>query len=124
MSETINPAGTRRGHSSAARPIEASAQPAMGRGCVGVVAVGVEIPAMDIAYEQLQRELDGARLAVVSLLAVLTDEQFRGVEKALMSVAPMSETAGAALQELRTPGGRQRLAGEEAASAPKNSTAV
>jgi hypothetical protein len=89
-----------------------------------VVAVGVEIPAMDIAYEQLQRELDGARLAVVSLLAVLTDEQFRGVEKALMSVAPMSETAGAALQELRTPRGRQRLAGEEAASAPKNSTAV
>ena len=66
---------------------------------------------VDSAHEQLQRELDATRLAIVSLLAVTTDEQFRGVERALMAVQPMSEFSGAALEELRT-ARRQRLAGE------------
>ena len=64
------------------------------------MAVGIERLAVESAHEQLQRELDAARLAVVSLLAVMTDEQFRGVETALLSVAAMSETSRAALEEL------------------------
>jgi hypothetical protein len=81
---------------------------------------GVEIPAVDVTHEQLQRELDATRLAVGSLLAVTSDEQFSAVEKALMAVAPMSEISQAALEELRT-ARRQQLAGEEAAKAPKSS---
>ena len=83
--------------------------------------MGIERLAVESAHEQLQRELDAARLAVVSLLAVMTDEQFRGVETALLSVAAMSETSRAALEELRTAGGRKRLIREEDAKAPKSS---
>ena len=86
--------------------------------------MGIERLAVESAHEQLQRELDAARLAVVSLLAVMTDEQFRGVETALLSVAAMSETSRAALEELRTAGGRKRLIREEDAKAPKGSSTV
>ena len=66
------------------------------------MAVGIERLTVELTHEQLQRELDATRLAVVSLLAVMTDEQFRGVETALLSVAAMSEISRAALEELRT----------------------
>lgn len=119
MSQTTDPAGTRRGRGGAP-PIE-------GRGTTRFAARlrrsgdgGVEIPAVDVTHEQLQRELDATRLAVGSLLAVTSDEQFSAVEKALMAVAPMSEISQAALEELRT-ARRQQLAGEEAAKAPKSS---
>jgi hypothetical protein len=87
------------------------------------MAVSVERLTVDSAHEQLQRELDATRLAIVSLLAVTTDEQFRGVERALMAVAPMSEFSWAALEELRT-ARCQRLAGEEAARTAENPTTV
>ena len=83
--------------------------------------MGIERLTVESTHEQLQRELDAARLAVVSLLAVMTDEQFRGVETALLSVAAMSETSRAALEELRTARGRKRLIREEDAKAPKSS---
>ena len=62
----------------------------------------IDMPAVDVTHEQLRQELDATRLAVVSLLAVMTDEQCRAVETALMAVAPMSEISRAALEELRT----------------------
>lgn len=83
--------------------------------------MGIETLTVESTHERLQRELDAARLAVVSLLAVMTDEQFRGVETALLSVAAMSETSRAALEELRTARGRERLIREEDAKAPKSS---
>ncbi|MGZ6638344.1 MAG: hypothetical protein ACXVII_36460 [Solirubrobacteraceae bacterium] len=86
--------------------------------------MGVEQPAVDIPHAQLRRDLDAARLAIVSLLAVVTDEQFRGVETALMSVASMSEPPRAALEELRAARERQRLAGEEDARPGESSRAV
>jgi hypothetical protein len=58
--------------------------------------------------DQLQEELDAARLAIVSLLAVMTDEQFQAVETALEALAPMSETAPVALEELRVLRGHGR----------------
>jgi hypothetical protein len=51
--------------------------------------------------DQLQEQLEAARLAIVSLLAVMTDEQFQAVEAALEAIAAMSDTAPAALEELR-----------------------
>ena len=50
---------------------------------------------------QLQGELEATRLAIVSLLAVMTDEQVTSVETALEAVDAMSDTAAAALDELR-----------------------
>jgi hypothetical protein len=51
--------------------------------------------------DQLQRELEAARLAIVSLLAVMTDEQWTSVETALQALQTMSDTTQAALNELR-----------------------
>jgi hypothetical protein len=48
----------------------------------------------------LDIELEGARLAIVSLLAVVTDEQFRSVDTALEALAAMSDAIPAALEEL------------------------
>jgi hypothetical protein len=48
-----------------------------------------------------QGELESARLAIIALLAVITDEQFRSVEIALEALGSMSETVAAALEELR-----------------------
>jgi hypothetical protein len=50
---------------------------------------------------QVHGELEVGRVAIVSLLAVITDEQFRAVETALEALGPMSETASAALNQLR-----------------------
>ena len=57
--------------------------------------------AVGIAEERLQRELEAARLALVSLIAVAADEQLRSVEATLEALAPSSETTRAALDELR-----------------------
>ena len=57
--------------------------------------------AVGIAEERLQRELDAARVALVSLIAVATDEQLRSVEATLEALAPSSETTRSALDELR-----------------------
>jgi hypothetical protein len=57
---------------------------------------------------QLQGELEAARLAIVSLLAVMTDEQFRAVATALEAVEGMSDTAAAALDELRLARSRRK----------------
>lgn len=53
------------------------------------------------AIGHVQGELEAARVAIVSLLAVITDEQFRSVETALKALGAMSETASAALERLR-----------------------
>lgn len=53
------------------------------------------------AIGHVQRELEAARVAIVSLLAVITDEQFRSAETALKVLGTMSETASAALERLR-----------------------
>jgi hypothetical protein len=58
--------------------------------------------------DQLNRELEGARVAIVSLLAVVTDEELRSVETALEAVAPMYDAARAALDEMRIAGRHQR----------------
>jgi hypothetical protein len=50
--------------------------------------------------EQLERQLDGARLVLVALLTVITDEQFGSVKAALEAVDELSETCHAALEEL------------------------
>lgn len=68
----------------------------VGRGR-GVEAI-VETPAVD----QLEEELEAARLAIVSLLAVITDEQFRAVETAMEALVSISDPARAALEELRS----------------------
>jgi len=61
--------------------------------------------------DQLQGELEAARLAIVSLLAVMTDEQLTSVETALEAVEAMSDTAAAALDELRLARRRRDPAG-------------
>ena len=63
------------------------------------------------AVDQLQGELEAARLAIVSLLAVMTDEQLTSVETALEAVEAMSDTAAAALDELRLARRRRDPAG-------------
>jgi hypothetical protein len=79
------------------------------------VAVTVETPAVD----QLQ-ELEAARLATVSLLAVVSDEQFEAVEAALKALARMSDAAPAALEELYALRGSQRKEGKgQPEEAPK-----
>jgi hypothetical protein len=50
--------------------------------------------------DQLERQLDAARLALVALLAVITDEQFTSAKAALEAIHSLSETSGAALREL------------------------
>jgi hypothetical protein len=57
--------------------------------------------------DQLERQLDGARLVVVALLAVITDEQFRSVKAALDAVDGLSEASRAALEELGNAVGRR-----------------
>ena len=57
--------------------------------------------------DQLERQLDGARLVVVALLAVITDEQFRSVQAALDAVDGLSEASRAALEEPRNALGRR-----------------
>jgi hypothetical protein len=57
--------------------------------------------------DQLERQLDGARLVLVALLAVITDEQFRSVKAALEAVDGLSETSHAALEELWNARGRR-----------------
>jgi hypothetical protein len=57
----------------------------------------VEKPAVD----QPQGQLEATRLAIASLLAVITDEQFTAVEAALEAVEAMSDMAAGALKELR-----------------------
>jgi hypothetical protein len=64
----------------------------------GVCRGIVETPAVD----QLREELEAARLAIASLLAVITDEQFSAVETALEALVPISDPARAALEELRS----------------------
>jgi hypothetical protein len=51
--------------------------------------------------DRLNAELEGARVSIVALLAVLTDEQLKAVETALTALAPISDRARAALGELR-----------------------
>lgn len=121
MSQRRDPAGPQPGRRRCS-PIE-GATPRLRRGCAGAITAVVEIPAVDVTRAQLQRELDATRLAVVSLLAVTSHDQFRAVEQALMALAPMSEISHAALEELRT-ARHERLAAEEAARAPENPKAV
>lgn len=47
-----------------------------------------------------ERQLEAARLALVALLAVVTDEQLRSVKAALEAVRELSETSHTALEEL------------------------
>ena len=68
------------------------------------IAVALEAGVVD----ELERQLDGARLALVALLAVITDEQFRSVKAALEAVDRLSETSHAALEELWNALGRWR----------------
>lgn len=81
--------------------------PSIGSGR-GVVAT-VETTAVDHA----PRELEAARVAIASLLAVMTDEQVRSVETALSAIGPMSDMAPAALDELRSAQSRRRTAAGE-----------
>jgi hypothetical protein len=50
--------------------------------------------------DQLEAQLDAARLALVALLAVTTDEQFRSAKAALEAIHSLSEASEAALEEL------------------------
>lgn len=52
--------------------------------------------------DQLERQLDGARLTLVAVLAVMTDEQLGSVKAALEAVDELSENCRAALEELST----------------------
>lgn len=61
--------------------------------------------------DQQQRELEAARVAIVSLLAVITDEQLRSVEIALEALAPMYDAARAELEHMRVALRRRRPAG-------------
>lgn len=63
--------------------------------------------------DQVQGELEAGRVAIVSLLAVITDEQFRSVEMALEALGEMSETASAALNQLRLARGQQACLDKE-----------
>jgi hypothetical protein len=51
--------------------------------------------------DQVNRELEVARLAIVSLIAVMTAEQLRSVETGLEALAPMHDRGRAALEEIR-----------------------
>jgi hypothetical protein len=59
--------------------------------------------------DQLNRDLEAARVAIVALLAVVTDEELRSVETALEALAPMYDAARTALDEIRMAGRHQRL---------------
>ena len=61
--------------------------------------------------DQQQRELEAARVAIVSLLAVMTDEQLRAVETALAALAPMYDAARAELEDMQIAVRRRRPAG-------------
>ena len=60
--------------------------------------------------DQQQRELEAARVAIVSLLAVMTDEQLSSVETALAALAPMYDAARAELEDMRVALRRRRPA--------------
>jgi hypothetical protein len=60
-------------------------------------AATIQTPAVD----QSKGELEGARVSIVALLAVINDEQLKAVETALDALAPISDRARAARQELR-----------------------
>ena len=60
----------------------------------------VEVAVVEVP-ERLQPELDAVRLALVSLIAAVPDEQLRSVEAELVALAPRSDTSRAALDELR-----------------------
>jgi hypothetical protein len=60
------------------------------------VAVVVQVGAMT----ELERRLDGAQLALVALLAVITDEQYKSARDALEAVDGLSDSARAALEAL------------------------
>jgi hypothetical protein len=55
----------------------------------------------DRTVDQRHRELEAARVAIVSLLAVMTDEQLRSVETALEALAPMYDAARAELEKMQ-----------------------
>ena len=55
----------------------------------------------DRTVDQQHRELEAARVAIVSLLAVMTDEQLKSVETALEALAPMYDEARAELEKMR-----------------------
>ena len=55
----------------------------------------------DPTVDQQHRELEAARVAIVSLLAVMTDEQLKSVETALEALAPMHDAARAELEKMR-----------------------
>lgn len=61
--------------------------------------------------DELDTGLEGARLAVVSLLAVITEEQLRSVETALEALGPMSDAARLALVEIRSQRHHRRVSG-------------
>jgi hypothetical protein len=65
----------------------------------------------DRTVDQQHRELQGARVAIVSLLTVMTDEQLRSAETALEALAPMYDAARAALEEMRIAGRHRRPTG-------------
>ena len=50
--------------------------------------------------DRVDRQLDGARLVLAVLLAVITDEQLRSAKTALDAVDELCETSHAALEEL------------------------
>jgi hypothetical protein len=65
----------------------------------------------DCTVGQQHRQLEAARVAIVSLLAVTTDEQQRSVEIALEALEPMYDSARAALEEVRIAARHRRPTG-------------
>ena len=65
----------------------------------------------DWTVGQQHRELEAARVAIVSLLAVTTDEQLRSVKTALEALEPMYDAARAELEDMRIAFRRRRPAG-------------
>ena len=65
----------------------------------------------DWTVGQQHRELEAARVAIVSLLAVTTDEQLRSVKTALEALEPMYDAARGALEEIRIAGRHRRPTG-------------
>jgi hypothetical protein len=63
--------------------------------------------------DHVNRGLESARLAIVSLLAVMTEEQLRAVETALEALAPIYDRGRAALEEIRAARLNPRPAGGE-----------
>src|ERR1700740_1059834 len=63
-----------------------------------------------VSVDERERELDAARLALVALLAVITEEQLGSVKTALQTISGLSATSQAALGELSRARGRQWLA--------------